>query len=433
MEKYKNINNELQEKVVDLESQDREHFDIFVISALEKHSRKIDEGSRGIILKVDLSGFSDKELEDFGIKINREAGSVFKILKIENSVYAKYEHKMQSRAVEILNTEESKENGLASVPNVSRCDDIDISGNEKVINLLKKAGVDVSSDNKINVITMDYVPGMDLSFYIFRKIVEKILEKEINNVFIKQEINENPNEWLSVAGFSDLCRLMGIYFGIEFSTDNMHIIRKNEKILLDYMEKNDVTLNKGIFEVFRKSVIKLHENDFYHNDLHERNVRVVLDENDNLMQMYFIDFADASDFEDSNKPNDLSIYGVYCEHTITKQEKKNKKQKELLFNFDRDYELFQDAHPLSVAKVKGITYVFSGDKKDNMNNVLYSLNQELISDRENYVAISLILAIKNGQLDRKYVQDIINIGLLSPGPSFKWKIVNNILLTKNII
>lgn len=433
MEEYKDNNEILGDEIYNKELENKEHFDVFIISALEKYSQKIDEGTKGVILKVDLSKFTDEELNEIGIKINRDKGSVFKILKIENSVYAQYEAIMQKKAEEILNTEESRKENLAQVPNISKCDNIDISGNEKVINFLKRSGVGILEDNKINIMLMDYVPGVDLAFYIFRKIIEKIMQKDPENEIVRQETDGDYNSWLSMAKFGDFCRILEKYFGIQLSEDNIHLIRKNEKILLDYIEKNEVILNQEILDVFRKSVVKLHDNDFYHNDLHERNVRIVLDENDNLVEMYFIDFADASDHEDSNKPDDFSIFQIYYEHTITKQEKASKEQKKSFSQFDKDYERFKNNESLPVTKVQGINYILGGNKKENTKNILPFINQELISGGENYVAMAFMLAIENGTIDKEYILNIIDIGLSLPGPSSKWKLIKNILLTKNLL
>lgn len=433
MEKYKTedgLDNQFKQEFFDA---DKEHLEVFIISALEKHAQKIDEGSKGVILKIDLSTFTDEELQDLGIKINRSNGSVFKILKIENSILARCEARSQERASEILNTDESRMENLAKVPSINKCEDIDVSNNEKVCNFLKRSGINIGSDNKINVIMMDYIPGVDLSFYIFRKILDKIIEKNDGSGFINKEILENYKEWLSVANFKDLYGVLEQYFGINFYTDDMRVVKENEKVLFDYMEKNEILLNKEIFEVFRKSVVKLNDNDFYHNDLHERNVRVVLGENDNLLEMYFIDFADATNYLNNNAQTDLAIYQVYEKYTTTKQEKSEKMKNHSLSSFEKYMDSFNKGDRLIVWKVDNIKYAFYNHKKLDTKEVLQLIKQELVCDEENIVAIAIILCLEENIISKKYIRSIIDLGMSSPGPTSKWRNVENILLTKNLL
>ncbi len=437
METYKEESKNMNENK-DLESPEKKNLEAFLIAALGKYANKIDEGSKGIILRVDLTKFSDENLAKLGIVINRDKGSVFKILKIENSSLAQREYQMQKRATQILNTEESQNEGLAQIPDISRCIDIDLSHNSSIIKKLNKNGVDVDKNHSIiNVIMMDYVPGITLTQYIFKKIIEKIIEKDGNNGVVKNEIMKwegDVNTMLSHSTAKNFCEFLEKYFSINLGSDNSHIIKNNEKLFLSYMEKNDVVLNKEIFDIFRKSVVKLNDNNIYNNDLHENNVILDLDDNENLKNLYLIDFGEASDYRDSKMPDDLSIFSVYINFTNTKEQKNKEKLDISVKRFLNNLERFKSGNDLAVERVSYIKKLINlGLNSQDIKDVVSYINQELISDYEDYVAIAFIIMLTEKNISKEYAASILEEGQSISGPNSKWKFVKSMLLTNSLI
>ncbi len=437
MEIYKEESKNINENQ-DLGSPEKKNLEAFMIAALGKYANKIDEGSRGIILRVDLTKFSDENLAKLGITINRDKGSVFKILKIENSSLAQHEYQMQKRATQILNTEESQNEGLAQVPDISKCIDIDLSHNSSIIKKLNKSGVDVNKNHSIiNVIMMDYVPGITLSQYIFKKIIQKIIEKDGDNGVVKNEIMKWEGDieaMLSHSTSKNFCEFLEKYFNINLSSEDFHIIKKNEKLFLSYMEKNDVVLNKEIFDVFRKSVVKLNDNGVYNNDLHENNVILDLDDEENLKNLYLIDFGEASDHRDNKNPDDLSIFSVYINFTTTKEQKNKEKLTNLTKNFNNSLNRFESGNNLAVERVSYIKKLINlGLNNQDVKSVVNYINQELISDYEDYVAIAFIVMLTEKGISKEYAMNILKEGQSMSGPTNKWKFVKSILLTNALI
>lgn len=423
---------------LDIESPEQKNLEAFMIAALGKYAHKINEGSRGIILRIDLTKFSDENLAKLGIVINRDRGSVFKILKIENASRAHHEYEMQKRAVQILNTEESQNKGLAQVPNIIRCIDIDLSHNSSIINKLHRGGVDVTKNHStINVIMMDYVPGITLSQYIFKKIIQKIIEKDEDNNTVKNEIMRwggDSSAFLSGATFKNFCEFLEKYFNIYLGSGNSHIIKKNEKLFLSYMEKNEVVLNEEIFDVFRKSVLKLNNNNIYNNDLHEDNVILDLDDDENLRNLFLIDFGEASDYRNDENPDDLSIFSAYINFTTTKEQKNKEKLINSTKRFENSLNRFRAGNNLSVDRVVYIQRLINLDlKNQDIKSMVSRINQELISDNEDYVIIAFMTMLKENKIGREKVLDILEEGQHIAGPTIKWKFVKSILLTKELI
>jgi tRNA A-37 threonylcarbamoyl transferase component Bud32 len=294
-----------------IEQEPLEPIEILIESSLE-HGAKFDEGQNAIVLEVDPNDIDESIRTTFfsgDDALMPDEEFVSKALRVFNSGHSEEEAKNQIKAKEILEgQEETAMTKLAKVPEIYTHRDITIHS-QKLKDKLSEAGVDVSS-GKVGVLLMYRVQGVDFLNYLLREAIKHCPEQEANQRGAVTEAKrqlEIDSKSLSTA---EIFKAASVAVGFEQS-DKLSLSMTNRDRLLKYLKKHKFILDPEIISKIERTVEALNNNNFYHNDLTERNVMVELDDDGQPIEVYMIDFEKSSNQESEEFGGDMVVIGRY--------------------------------------------------------------------------------------------------------------------------
>ena len=242
----------------------------------------------------------------------------------------KREYEAQKKAFDIINAQEDKSN-LASIPEPLFYSDMTIK-DPLAIEKLKQEGMG-NFDNKIEIIIMDLIPGEDLATFLYRSVLSVAKEKPETQKIISQsnlEIDKlSINDLIAeVSRVLDFRRAGGQHRDeAERLFEEDKVKRENAKKIATFLKRNNAIINSRWLEKIENTVNILHKNNFYHRDLHERNVMISPDGE----IVSILDFGSSKlvpqgqedvvyDSTGSRRPDDLMIVKMWESNTTTQKE-----------------------------------------------------------------------------------------------------------------
>jgi len=380
-----------------LEQAEAEYIEKMIEGALI-HGFKFDEGQNAIIMEVNPDDLLP-EVRDYFFQgqesLMPNEAFVSKTLKIYRAGAGEQEAAMQDKAKEIIDSQENKDE-LAQVPELYIERDIIISDPE-LKTQLEQSGVDVSAD-KVSVMLMYKVQGVDVMHYLLREAIKRTPENELagkNAVGTAQQQLINDPRAMSSA---EVFQAASVAIGFE-SSDRVTLNEINRGRLLNYLKKYEFVLDPAVMIKIEKTLKVLNDNNFYHNDLTERNVMFELDEQGQIMDVYLIDFETASDQEDENFGGDMAILGNY--KTLTQS---NSQRTERLIHQELDKghklaEIIKKAKPEFYDSLKEILNEIIGQSDSSREAELISLASREVGDEQFDLLGAILMEIAETNLD----------------------------------
>ena len=399
-----------------------EPIEALIESSLE-HGLKFDEGQNAIILEVNADDLDQKMRDNFFSEdaLIPENNFVSKVLRIFNAGEGGEEADDQIRAKEIIESqpEEIKAN-LAKIPEIYTHKDITIHSQE-LKNKLDAAGIDVSS-GKVGALLMYRVQGVDFLNYLLREAIKRCPKDEVNNMTAvsnaQNQLEVDPGQ----LNTEDIFKAATVAIGLEHS-DRIILNETNRTRLLDYLKRHDFVLDSAIIETIERTTKVLNKEDFYHNDLTERNFMGELDDDGQPADVYLIDFEKSSDEEDGDFGGDMAIIGQYKPLTKSKeQEVVDKKDKKFIAieklggtiakHKPEEYKSIKD----ELLRILALNYENEKDQEsiDIAETGVFSLAGSVVSDNNELVAAILIdISETQPDLVKKYIDSRAKINKTS--------------------
>jgi len=282
------------------EQRERDEFDLYIELAILSHAcQKHSEGGAGVIMRLNLGELSADVRENLlqhlpALSESETSAAAFKYLKIY-TVGIHNEYALQKQAHDIIAASELADRISVPRPINSRATKL---YHAKTIEKLSQAGVRVSREvPDISYETMDFIEGADLEVH-----------------FARQLIGQRPDLFARVYPDGDLEKFLG-------SLDNYNV-RSRLKLLFAAEEAEATFADQDKFFEFLKkrlsfsrifpreqleqlkSAIKLlHEQGFYHRDLHLRNIMI-----DQQGKLYLIDFDRSAKIDPADRDRADQIY-----------------------------------------------------------------------------------------------------------------------------
>jgi len=319
----------------------REAFETAIEIAL-LHAVKRNEGHKGVICEIDIDVFPEEIIASFQEKnpsILKDKDSIAsKMLKIYSAGASKNEAERQIRAYDIVKDNEGSEKDLAKVPTLLACEELTVT-HDGLKEKLRDEGIDVSA-GRIEIMLMDYIKGEDLAMYIVKKIVNH--HPELRD--LKQVLSDGE-----YVAFEELHRRM--VSALRFSRpggkhreehlrmfEEIKIAGQNVDLMISYMERNDIVIEPKILEKLKNTIDLFQKKEFYHGDLHERNIMLELDDQGEMTEVYVIDYGDNRALGDGNlleQSNDYQIVARYRSVTMNSVERKKKDNEKHLIDLEK--------------------------------------------------------------------------------------------------
>ncbi|MCD4761312.1 hypothetical protein K8R42_05480, partial [bacterium] len=297
----------------DMEQLEAEYAERLIEAALI-HGFEFDEGQNAIIMEVSPDDLLP-EIRDYFFQ-GQDAQMpdeefVSKVLRVYGVGEGAKEAGMQKQAKQILETQDNQEE-LAQVPELYIDREVTIR-DPKLKTQLKQSGIDMSQD-KVAVMLMYRVKGVDLMNYLMQELVKNISEEEALSRpsvdAVRKQLANSPND----VDVSQLFRAAAMTCGFE-GNDGIVLNANDRDRLIKYLQKNDFILDPSIISKIENALKILNNNGLYHNDLTERNVMVEFDDNGDVVEVYIIDFEKSSDEENPDFGGDMAIMTNYKELT----------------------------------------------------------------------------------------------------------------------
>lgn len=309
---------------------------------LFEHAKKSNEGQEGIVFSVKKDELPDElidVLKNEGIQIEDDLAS--KVLKVYEVRRGKHEFQMLEIAYQaIAELPEEEREKFAHIPRPVYFADIEV--NEKMREYFSINNLTV--ENRVAVIMMDFINGEDLLESILRKVLEVYYFNEKKKI----ESNLSPDSIVSSEDIAlpyDLDSLKDLNFAQLYSLTANHLgfglfsnedddIQKREKMSAEFkklsvfLQKNNLKLNKKILNQIKLTLTLFKDKKIKHGDLvhNLRNIMVAGDIwGDQEVESFIIDFGRS--FIGNQSPDDfpaLDDMGVLKEieiFTTTKEEK----------------------------------------------------------------------------------------------------------------
>ncbi len=281
LEKIKNssVENLEKEKILD-----------FLLKFSILKSQTINQGTNGIIKRIDAENFPQALLEYFKergiINSDNRNDLVFKIIKIYSGGRGRKEYERQSKAYEIVQNKILENDGkeYASIPKPYYYKELEIDSELK--QMAKNDGMK-PNQKKLEVLLMDFIDGNDLATMLYREVLKRhpdtvhLKEEEINQMSIT-ELEKEVSSCLRFNVPGGKNSNPG-----ENAFEAEIVFNENTKRMIDFLKRKGVKLNREIFEKLKNTIDLLHSNGFFHRDLHERNVML---SDDNI---FIIDFGES--------------------------------------------------------------------------------------------------------------------------------------------
>lgn len=272
-------------------------FDALLQEFIERNARKINEGNNGVIFKLDLREVSDlvrKRLEKNGYFFGEQ--QAVKILKFGQTDDALREFKMQEQFYQCLQDADDTSKPMAKIPRPIACRTLPVD--EEFRKKLMAEGIKCSG-NKIDVMMMDLVEGVDLATIMYRHVVAH----HPRTVHLRDHVahlsfNELAYEVSQALGFTKA--------GGKGKTENERrleqakIDSENRKKVYAVLRRTGFKLHPQIELQMRNALNQMHKNGFIHRDAHHRNFMIEGEAGFDAKQppqVYIIDFGGAKTFE----------------------------------------------------------------------------------------------------------------------------------------
>ncbi|KKR48338.1 MAG: hypothetical protein UT86_C0007G0017 [Candidatus Magasanikbacteria bacterium GW2011_GWC2_40_17] len=266
--------------------------------ALYKFAKKFNEGTSGVVFKIDLnnipelSGLKDA-IEKEGQNI--EGAQAIKIVKIYIPGAGRREFEMQTRAWEIFSKAKDK-TGLAKVARPLKFFDIPVD--EETKKKLRESGV-TGINNRVEVIIMDYIPGTDLATLLYREAIRR------DNRFahLRQEVDELPFDVLQKEISQELfyAPKSKARDATQKQIDAETVWNQNAQILYNLLHHKSFVLNPQVLSQIEKTIKLFHNNGFCFRDGHQRNFLIEGDleggPGKQEPRVTLIDFGSSTTFE----------------------------------------------------------------------------------------------------------------------------------------
>lgn len=264
---------------------------------LMRYAEKINEGKHGIIFKLDTrflpKDFLEQCQKEGLLPKEEEEISVIKLLKVYAPGQGKIEYDMQQYAHDAVSEiPEFEKNKFAIVPKPISFYDIAI--NPETQKLLELAGM--NSQNRAEIILMDYVPGKDLERILYEEALKKI-----NPEYVQEELEKIPLVELKREAYDGLIFNQGKGIKNRSSSSDEAITR--ELVLIrDYLKQNGFVLNPKILGQIKNTMEFFHKKGLCFRDGHLGNFMVVgnagiSDKNSEMSQTYIVDYGCAVNFK----------------------------------------------------------------------------------------------------------------------------------------
>ncbi|MDP2812550.1 MAG: hypothetical protein Q8O32_02555 [bacterium] len=361
------------------ETEPRESVERLIEASLE-HGIKFDEGQNAIVLEVDPNdlepeirqqffSFPESETAD---KLSEDKTFVSKVLRVFSAGRSQKEAENQIKAKDIIDSQSEEERAkLAKVPEIYFHQDISIH-NDDLKQKLRQAGVEVSGD-KLGVLLMYRVRGVDFLNYLLQEAIKRTPDKKLKNrssaEFAKKQLEKSKSSLSTEEVFKVASALIGFE-----ASDRVRMNNTNRDRLLVYLQQHDFVLDEKIFNKLERTLKLLNANNFYHNDLTERNAMLEFDEEGNIKDIYLIDFEKAADFSDKDFGGEMAILGHYKESLKSKDEKLEEVVEQTIASGEK--------LRLRVAKAKPIEY---GDLQEQILSILGNEDSNNIASQEKLV------------------------------------------------
>jgi hypothetical protein len=311
-----------------------ENIDFQLLNLIRR--RRVDNsGNKGIILKFSKKEIPAKlrrKLEDVGVDFESVAA---KIIKVFDPDSAKREFDMLTRASQILTSSKSDQE-LAKIPCPIYFSNVDLD--DETRKYLSANGCRLG--DKAGIIIMDYVKGEDLATFIYKQAL--LLSKNFTRDQLKtMDFNQIHFEVGLLAGFSKVGG-KGTTEG-ERNFEDSIVKTENFEQLISYLRRKGFVLNKRVLEIIDNTIEILHSANFFHNDLHERNIMIGKKPDGNI-DLYIVDFGSAcigvtSDFDVTFKVSDdrdlIRRMGPLTK-TVSEEAEEEYKQALMRFSSDKD-------------------------------------------------------------------------------------------------
>ena len=284
----------------------REVIENFLDHSILSNYKKIDEGHNGIIGLVDLVDLQKEYLElveeaqisgmnideeklmnvfqeRFGALLETDDKMAAKMLKIFSVEKANHEAAVQTKMYDLIEKAktDNPDKKYASTPKIYFNRSVDLRLHPELKEKINHD--DVHIDEKVNVMSMDFLRGENYDYYVHKEAL-------LAQGFSQEECEGKGYEWMR-ANLSSL-GLVGME-GTNFGADDLkHLNRSNLEALSKFLGQRKA-LPEEVFEKVRNTLDLAHENNIFHRDLHERNLFLQLDENREIVDVSIIDWGEA--------------------------------------------------------------------------------------------------------------------------------------------
>lgn len=279
-----------------------ETIDRLLIEVIESNARKANEGTKGIILKLEFGDFSEdliEQLEKRGISIDND--QAVKLLKVYAKGEGEREYNIQRTAYKKLQEVRDLDR-YARVPQPQLYRDIDLG--EKTKEHIGKVTNYSFMSSSAELFLMDFVEGDDIHAHLIREVARhhphtRDIADAVDDIPLGQ-VRERVVQALGFEVPGGKSRDEG-----ERAFEEMKVFNSNMQKLYSFLKRAGVTVKPYIRKQIENSISHLHENGIVHRDLHERNIMVSGDpfergdESDNA-QAYIIDFGESVQVEAGN-------------------------------------------------------------------------------------------------------------------------------------
>lgn len=250
-------------------------------------SRLIGRGKDAVVFRLSAEDVPAEELEALvvsGVLPDMTPESLAaKILKVYDPGKGIQEFSMQQKARELVEgsaPSESSDTPLCGVPEAFIARDQHLT--EHARETLNRYGTELA--DQAELLVMDYVDGKDLGTIMY------------DFVLTKNGFDADSVEFMS---YEEKEQQVGLLLGFEISSrtgktpeeinsERSIVFARNEQKLITYLKRGGFKLDPGILDAVERTVRVWHEAQFFHNDLHKRNIMV-----DRNGRTHIIDFGQA--------------------------------------------------------------------------------------------------------------------------------------------
>ena len=355
---------------------------------------KDNEGSEALIYKVDAHGIPQEFRDALQKKGTTFDGGdmAVKMLKLYSPPAGIREYRIHQRAYRLVEAAMREHPGkYAAVPKPTLFRELTIS--DETARKLKGDGAQISND-RVEVLMMDYVHGQDVATVFYTWILEHhrgALKLDEGSSFA--DIRD------AVAIALDFERPGGKSFReAERIAEERAVNNDNQKRVYDFLVKHGFKMSTDLALQVRNTVELLHANGIYHRDLHERNL-MVTDFGLPDQQGYIIDFGrsgmDSSDGE--NPVDDFEVIRKLDSLNETGDDKQQKEDAELSEEVASKQRQLQ-SKPKQAEAYAAVSKIADASPERALERAFPSLMSQ--SETAAYCAVTLKLC-EDGRVDRE--------------------------------